>query len=67
MSLNQIQDNIYETEQELDYDCYQISDSDESYNPSNDLNLVYDVEEYDNQENNLLTKLIDYFLSLFKK
>lgn len=66
MSLNQIQDNISETEQELDYDCYQISDSDESYTATNDVSLAYDDEESDNQENNLLTNLIDYFFSLFK-
>ena len=66
MSINQIQDNIYETEQELNYDCYQISDSDESYNSINDVSLAYDDEECDNQENNLLTILIDYFFSLFK-
>jgi len=73
MNLNKIQDNIYQTEQEIDYDCYQISDSDDSYHSNNDINLAYNEESYkeeeeiyDNGENALIRNLISYILRLFK-
>lgn len=66
MNLNQIQDHISNSEQNIDNDCYQVSDSDDSYNSNNDVNLEFNFQE-DENENNLLTNILNYFFSLFNR
>ena len=45
------------------YDCYQISDSDDSYNSVDELNLNY-IETNSESDDNIIMQYLKYFFNL---